>query len=140
LPDVDPHARQLPAAPIAHRTGVRPAAATSPAAPAAETWPDATAFRPPPPCTTGVPCQPPERIAPVLQHTKVYNGHDDEVTEALASYVYIADDARFGGWQAYLQRSDDFIRFCCHLHLFEMLSARGGAGETRVVYRWPEDR
>ncbi len=81
------------------------------------------------------PCQPSND--PVLRHTKTYNGHDPDVTAALASYVYFRDDARYGGWQAYLQRSDDFIRFCCHMHISEMLTARGGAGETRVVWRWP---
>ena len=54
--------------------------------------------------------------------------------------LFFRDDARIGGWQSYLQRSDDFIRFCCHLHITEMLTARGGAGETRVVWRWPERR
>ena len=39
-----------------------------------------------------------------------------------------------------LQRSDDFIRFCCHKHIAEMLTARGGAGETRVLLRWSEGR
>ena len=48
--------------------------------------------------------------------------------------------ARFGGWQSYLQRSDDFARFCCHLHITEMLAARGGVGKPRVVYRWPISR
>jgi hypothetical protein len=75
-----------------------------------------------------------------MEHTQAYNGHDTEFTEALASYYYFRDDARFGGWQSYLQRSDDFVRFCCHMHIWEMLSARGGAGETRVVWRWPEFR
>ena len=46
----------------------------------------------------------------------------------------------FDGWQGYLQRSDEFIRFCCHLHIWEMLTARGGAGETRVVWHWPTIR
>jgi hypothetical protein len=77
---------------------------------------------------------------PVLRHTRTYNGQDAEVTAALSNYVFIRDDGRFGGWQAFLQRSDDYIRFCCHLHIAEMLSARGGAGETRVVWRWPPYR
>jgi hypothetical protein len=77
---------------------------------------------------------------PVLRHTRTYNGQDAEVTEALENYVFIRDDDRFGGWQAFLQRSDDYIRFCCHLHIYEMLAARGGAGETRVVWRWPPYR
>ena len=70
-----------------------------------------------------------------MTHTRIYRGNDSEFTEALASYYHFRDDARFGGWQNYLQRSDDFIRFCCHMHISEMLSARGGAGETRVVWQ-----
>ncbi len=77
---------------------------------------------------------------PVMSHTQIYLGNDRHVTQALQSYVYFHDDARFGGWEAYLQRSDDFIRFCCHLHISEMLSARGGSRKTRVVWRWSDGR
>jgi hypothetical protein len=101
-------------------------------------WPDARGFIPPPPsCAPPPPC--PSDL-PVMQHTRTYNGHDMEFTEALSSYYFFRDDARNGGWQSYLQRSDDFLRFCCHMHISEMLSARGGAGETRVVWRWPTIR
>jgi len=75
-----------------------------------------------------------------MTHTRIYSGNDGDFTQALASYYHFRDDARFGGWQNYLQRSDDFIRFCCHKHIAEMLSARGGAGETRVVYSWSDCR
>ena len=101
-------------------------------------WPDSRGFVPPPPVA-----RPPEgwpSDAPVMRHTQAYNGHDTEFTEALATYYHFQDDARFGGWQGYLERSEDFIRFCCRMHLWEMLSARGGAGETRVVWRWPMNR
>ena len=98
-------------------------------------WPDARAFVPDPPCAARGECEPSSE--PVLRHTKAYNGNDSEFTEALSSYYFFRDDARFGGWQSYLQRSDDFIRFCCHMHIHELLSARGGAGQTRVVWRWP---
>ena len=77
---------------------------------------------------------------PVMHHTRVYSGHDGDFTAALAGYYYFRDDARFGGWPAYLERTDDFVRFCCHKHIAEMLSARGGAGQSRVVYRWRNDR
>lgn len=77
---------------------------------------------------------------PVLNHTQIYRGNDPETTEALKGYVYFQDDARFGGWEGYLQRSDDFIRFCCHMHISEMLSARGGSRKTNMVWRWPDDR
>lgn len=101
-------------------------------------WPDARGFMPPGPSPVRPECVRSDR--PVMTHTRVYHGHDPEFTAALASYVDFRDDARFGGWQAYLQRSDDFIRFCAHLHIAEMLTARGGGGESRVVRRWSDDR
>ena len=101
-------------------------------------WPDERGFIPPPPSPERPPCCP--HNGPVMAHTRIYNGNDSEFTEALASYYHFRDDARFGGWQNYLQRSDDFIRFCCHMHISEMLSARGGAGETRVVWQWSDCR
>lgn len=101
-------------------------------------WPDPRGFIPPGPSCVAPTCEP--SFEPVLRHTKIYHGHDGELTEALASYYDFRDDARSGRWQSYLQRSDDFIRFCCHTHIAELLSARGGAGQTRVVWRWPVDR
>jgi hypothetical protein len=101
-------------------------------------WPDERGFIPPGPSPVRPLCV--ENSGPVLTHTEIYIGNNSDFTEALASYYSFTDDARFGGWQNYLQRSSDFIRFCCHMHISEMLSARGGAGETRVVWRWPESR
>lgn len=101
-------------------------------------WPDARGFVPPGPSPVRPPCVPHE--GPVMTHTQVYHGHDPDFTAALASYVSFRDDARFGGWQSYLERDEDFIRFCAHLHIAEMLTARGGGGESRVVRRWSESR
>lgn len=143
------------AVPATAPTAASAAAAASLAAPAAATaaiagtvpgsppgmpanWPDPRGFIPPPPSPQPPACLPSD--APVLRHTQTFNGHDSEFTEGLSSYYFFRDDARFGGWQSYLQRSDDFIRFCCHEHIWAMLSARGGAGETRVVWRWPSIR
>jgi len=107
-------------------------------APLPPDWPDERGFVPPPPTPVRPTCCP--NNGPVMTHTRIYHGTDSEFTEALASYYHFRDDARFGGWQNYLQRSDDFIRFCCHVHISEMLSARGGAGQTRVVWRWSDCR
>jgi hypothetical protein len=101
-------------------------------------WPDERGFIPPPPSPVRPECCP--NSGPIMTHTRIYHATDSQFTEALASYYHFRDDARFGGWQNYLQRSDDFIRFCCHLHIAEMLSARGGAGETQVVWRWSDCR
>jgi hypothetical protein len=85
-----------------------------------------------PPCVTN--------YGPILSHTRLYNGDDADFTEALEGYVFFRDDKRFGGWKTYLNRSDDFIRFSCRMHISEMLSARGGSRKTQVVWRWPESR
>ena len=76
-------------------------------------------------------------VEPVMVHTRVYNGNDPQFAKALATYYHFREEARFGGWQGYLERSDDFIRFCCRLHIHEMLMARGGAGKKRVLWDWP---
>lgn len=81
-----------------------------------------------------------ESCEPVLRHTRTYNGHDLHFTQLLKEYRWLQNDKRHGDWDAYLVRSDDFIRFCCHLHIFEMLSARGGAAESQVVWRWSNCR
>lgn len=131
----------LAAAPLPDHSGGKTAAGGGALAAAAglpADWPDPRGFIPPPPQPTPPTCWPTD--APVMEHTRNYNGNDIEFTEALSSYYFFRDEARFGGWQSYLERSDDFIRFCCHMHIWEMLSARGGAGETRVVWRWPTIR
>jgi hypothetical protein len=101
-------------------------------------WPDEGCFTPAPLQGACPECIP--HHGPVMRHTRIYRGTDPELTEALKSYVYYRDDARFGGWQSYLQRSDDFVRFCCHKHIAEMLAARGGSRKTRLVFRWPDSR
>ena len=101
-------------------------------------WPDPSGFIPDPPGATRPPWV--EHTGPIIEHTRIYNGHNSQFTEALANYYYFRDEARFGGWEGYLQRSEDFIRFCCYLHVTETLAARGGAGKTRVVWRWPIGR
>ena len=103
-----------------------------------EDWPDPRGFVPSPPEAQRPMSFP--QYAPIITHTRTYNGHDESFTNRLSEYYYFRDDARFGGWQAYLQRSEDFIRFCCYLHLTETLAARGGASESRVVWRWPLSR
>jgi hypothetical protein len=101
-------------------------------------WPDPRGLVPPPPSCRRPGCFPTSE--PVLRHTKMYSGTDPDFTAALSNYSTFRDDARFGGWSGYLQRSEDFIRFCCHKHIAEMLTARGGAGTTRVLWRWPDSR
>ncbi len=101
-------------------------------------WPDSTDFIPDPPSPHR-----PTAIAsnePVLTHTRLYRGDDAYFTGRLADYVETGDDARPEGWQGYLKRSDDFIHFCCHLHITEMLESRGGSDQSELILRWPVSR
>lgn len=98
-------------------------------------WPDARGFIPRRPSTEPAPFVP--QYEPVISHMKAYNGNDEDFTQSLQEYFYFRDDARFGGWQSYLQRSEDFIRFCCHQHIVETLLSRGGQLESRLNLRWP---
>ena len=103
--------------------------------PAAAAWPDPEGFIPPAPAEYNAAAA--ESAGPVIEHMAAYNGSDEDFTYELEQYYYFRDDERFGGWEAYLQRSEDFIRFCCHLHLKQTLTARGGALEKRTAVRWP---
>ena len=97
-------------------------------------WPDPRGFIPLAPAKSPPSLRP--QYEPIITHTRLYHGQDGEFTQRLEAYYESRDDARFGGWQTYLQRPADFVRFCCYLHVTETLAARGGAGESRVLWRW----
>ncbi len=101
-------------------------------------WPDPRGFIPDAPQAQRPPLL--AQHEPIISHMRSFNGHDEDLTEQLEDYFYFRDDARFGGWQAYLQRSEDFIRFCCYQHLSETLISRGGQDKSRLIFRWPIDR
>jgi len=103
-----------------------------------DNWPSPSGFIPASPTKTPVDCVPFD--GPIITHVRVFHAGDADFMTALENYFHFQNDVRFGGHQAYLQRSDDFIRFSCHLHITQMLAARGGADETRLVLRWPIGR
>lgn len=107
-------------------------------APMPSEWPNPTDLIPDPPS----PVRPVASAnhKPVLSHTKLYRGDDSYFTNRLADFVETGDDARPGGWQGYLKRSDDFVQFCCHLHITEMLESRGGSEQSDLILRWPLSR
>ena len=61
-------------------------------------WPDPRGFVPPPPGPVPPPCLP--QHGPIMEHVRMYDGKDSDLTTALSNYFYFVDDARFGGWQA----------------------------------------
>jgi hypothetical protein len=101
-------------------------------------WPDPRGFVPLAPSASPPPLRP--QYEPLISHTRIYHGQNAEFTQRLEAYYQTRDDARFGGWETYLQRPSDFVRFCCYLHVTETLAARGGAGESQVAWRWPISR
>jgi hypothetical protein len=101
-------------------------------------WPDPSGFIPDAPQATRPPCRP--QTGPVMTHVRVYDAANGDFTAALQHWHEFRVDGRGGDWRGVLQRSDDFIRFCCYQHITSMLASRGGAGKTRVVRRWSLDR
>ena len=127
-----------PGAPTAEEVGLGLFQDQLPEAPLPANWPEPTDLIPDPPS----PVRPTPIVNhdPVLTHTRIYRGDDSYFTNRLADYVETGDDARSGGWQGYLKRSDDFIRFCCHVHISEMLESRGGSDPRDLILRWPLSR
>jgi hypothetical protein len=101
-------------------------------------WPDERGFFPPPP-TARLGALVPSND-PVLRHTNIYDGADGEFTNSLSNYYFFRSDDRGSNWRGYLTRMPDFIRFCCYRHITEMISARGGVDEARVVWQWYKNR
>jgi len=69
---------------------------------------------------------------PVMSYTKMFDGKDDEIVQLLRDYVEIHGDRRSGGWEGYMQRTDDYIDFCCHVMIVDMLTLHGGGLKTKV--------
>jgi hypothetical protein len=137
-PFPDPPPAKLAQAP---RTGTTSA---SPAAPAV--WP----ADPDPGLTNGSPngnspsrpgppnrafCDPakPDGSQPVMSYTRFFDGADRQLIQSLKGYYYLKGDTRSGGWEAYLHRSDDFLRFASNLLVMEMLTLHGGPLKTEKV-------
>lgn len=101
-------------------------------------WPDPHGLIPRPPSWERPECLPTGE--PVMRHVASFDSRDEHFSTALKSYVSFREPLSRGEHEGYLHRMPDFVRFCCHYHIYEMLSARGGADETRVVYRWIKSR
>jgi hypothetical protein len=73
---------------------------------------------------------------PLMSYTRVFDGADGDLCAALRDYVELNGDLRSGGWEAYLHRSDDFIRFTSYRMILEMLSLHGGEGKHRMIFKF----
>lgn len=76
----------------------------------------------------------PDVSQPLMAYTRFFDGADPEFLRNLKNYHAYRGDMRAGGWEGYLHRSDDFIRFTAHLMVMEMLSLHGGTLKTDYVF------
>ena len=102
-----------------------------------EDWPDPRGFIPEGP----KPEKPKEKIrndGPIISHITFYEGNDSDFMQALQDYDFLfRDDKRVAGNQSILLNRNEFVRFCCRMHIWEIFSARGGAGQAeKVVRQW----
>ena len=74
---------------------------------------------------------------PYMSYVRLYDGADEDVAAALRDRRALSGDLRSGGWEAQLNRSEDFIRFCCRRSIQEMLELHGGLAEREYTFRWP---
>ena len=72
---------------------------------------------------------------PLMSYVRLFDGADPRLTARLRDYRELSGDLRSGGWEAYLQRSEDFIRFTSHVMVVEMLQLHGGESHRRVVLK-----
>jgi hypothetical protein len=72
---------------------------------------------------------------PLMAYTRLFDGSDPLLTARLRDYVELSGDVRSGGWEAYLHRSEDFIRFTSHVMIVEMLQLHGGEAKRRMVVK-----
>jgi hypothetical protein len=77
---------------------------------------------------------------PLMSYTRVFDGADADLVAALRDYVELNGDLRSGGWEGYLHRSDDFVRFTSYRMILEMLSLHGGEGKHRMIFKFRKYR
>lgn len=72
---------------------------------------------------------------PLMSYTRIYDAKDAALMAMLRDYLELGSDLRSGGWEGALHRSDDFLRFCAHQLVLEMLTLHGGESQKRIVLK-----
>lgn len=72
---------------------------------------------------------------PFMSYTRLFDGSDAALVAHLRDYLEVSGDRRSGGWEAYLHRSEDFIRFTSHLMILEMLTLHGGQAKHQMIFK-----
>jgi hypothetical protein len=133
---IPPMSRMMPGMPVEGQPGIAMGEPDRfPGLPA--DWSDPRGFIPEGPQSER-PKQKVKSDAPFISHINVYNGNDSEFMQALQDYDFLfRDDKRIAGKESILNNRSEFIAFCCRLHIWEIFSARGGAGPAvNVTRQW----
>jgi hypothetical protein len=77
-----------------------------------------------------------DTIQPIMSYTRFFDGADCRLIEQLRGYYALRGDMRSGGWEAYLNRSDDFLQFASFVLVVEMLELHGGPLKTEKVFMY----
>ncbi|HLJ11393.1 MAG TPA: hypothetical protein VKU82_09390 [Planctomycetaceae bacterium] len=78
----------------------------------------------------------PDTVQPIMSYTRFFDGADRPLMQALRGYYILRGDLRSGGWEAYLHRSDDFLKFASHVLVIEMLTLHGGPLKTEKIFMY----
>jgi len=71
-----------------------------------------------------------------LAVSRIFDGGRPEVAKCIKRYARRrSEDERLAGWRSYLQRSDDFTRFCCFEMVRTVLAAPTPSFLTRLAAR-----
>jgi hypothetical protein len=102
-----------------------------------EDWPDPRTFIPEGPKPER-PVGTKKNEGPIISSINVYNGNDSEFMQALDDYAFsFRDDKRLNGKQSILMNKNEFVQFCCRLHIWEIFAARGGARPAdKIIRAW----
>jgi hypothetical protein len=72
---------------------------------------------------------------PFMSYTRLFDGSDAALVAHLRDYLEVSGDRRSGGWEAYLHRNKDFIRFTSHSMILEMLTLHGGQAKHQIIFK-----
>jgi hypothetical protein len=71
-----------------------------------------------------------------MSYTRMFDAADADLCAALRDWLELSGDRRGGTWEASLHRTDEFLRFCSHEMITEMLTLHGGDAQRRVVFKF----
>lgn len=88
-----------------------------------------------PSIAAAAPTVPAAAMLPLMSYTRFFDGADPALVWQLRRYYAWRGDFRSGGWESYLYRSDDFLRFTAHVMIVEMLSLHGGRVKSETIFQ-----